>query len=110
MSLINTTTREEFEQHVIKNDKVVLVDFWATWCPPCRAMAPVLESMAGKHDDKLDVVKIDVEASADNNRLAAEHGVQGIPNLQVYKGGKVVETIIGFTPEPALKAQLEAHF
>ncbi len=110
MSLINTTTRAEFEQHVINNDKVVLVDFWATWCPPCRAMAPVLESMSKKHDTKLDVVKVDVEASADNNRLAGEHGVQGIPNLQIYKGGKVVGTIIGYTPEPGLMAQLEPHF
>ncbi|USN96115.1 MAG: thioredoxin [Candidatus Nomurabacteria bacterium] len=108
MALYNTTTKQEFEEKVLKSDKVVLVDFWAAWCPPCRAMSPALISLADKLDDTTDVVKVNIEESADNNALAGEHGVQSIPNMIVYKAGKQVDNIIGMVPESTLREQLTA--
>ncbi len=108
MALYNTTTQQEFEEKVIKSDKVVLVDFWAIWCPPCRMMAPILEDTAKKMDDVLDVVKVDVEASADNGQLASKYGVRGIPNMQVFKGGKVVKELVGMRPASTLENELKA--
>lgn len=107
MSVINTLTKDEFKEKATDSDKVVLVDFWAEWCPPCRAMAPVLEQMARKYDGKLDVVKVNIEESRDNNMLASEHGVQGIPNMVVYKGGKVVKNLVGMRPAPVLEHELK---
>lgn len=106
MALYNTTTKQEFEDKVVKSDKVVLVDFWAAWCPPCRAMSPTLISLAKKLEDTTDVVKINIEESTDNNALAREHGVQSIPNMVVYKGGKQVDNIIGMVPESTLQELL----
>ena len=108
MALHNITTRDEFETHVLKSNKLVLVDFWATWCPPCRAMAPTLEAVAKEMDTKFDVVKVDIEASQDNGVLAQEHGVQGIPNMQLFRGGKHVDTIIGLVPRPVLEAKIQS--
>lgn len=66
MSLTNVTTRQEFEKHVLKNDKLVLVDFWADWCPPCKMMAPILHDISESMKDEVDIVKVDVEASQEN--------------------------------------------
>ena len=106
MALHNTTTQQQFEEKVLKSDKLVLVDFWAVWCPPCRMMAPILEALGKKLDDKLDVVKVNVEESADNGRLAQEYGVQGIPNMQVFKNGKVVKELVGARPQQVLESEL----
>lgn len=108
MALINTTTQEDFEKKVLKNDKLVLVDFWAQWCPPCRMMAPVLEKLAEQYGDSLDVVKIDIEASENNRRLAGEYGVQGIPNMQIFKAGEVVKEVIGMRPLEGLVHELKS--
>jgi thioredoxin 1 len=108
MALYNITSRSEYEEKVLKSNKLVLVDFWAQWCPPCRAMAPTLEAVADDMDKTFDVVKVDVEASADNGSLANEHGVQGIPNMQLFQGGKHVDTIIGLVPRPVLEAKLKS--
>ncbi|HMQ95663.1 MAG TPA: thioredoxin [Candidatus Saccharibacteria bacterium] len=109
MGLLNTTTKSEFEAKVINSQKVVLVDFWAQWCPPCRAMAPILQQVGDQMDDKVDVVKIDIEASPENGQLAQEHGVQGIPNMQVYKDGKVVDQLVGMVPAGVLQDTLLKH-
>ena len=108
MALYSTTTNQEFDDKVLKSKKIVLVDFWATWCPPCRVMAPILEDVAKKMDDVLDVIKIDVEASADNSQLASKYGVRGIPNMQVFKGGKVVKELVGMRPASTLENELKA--
>ena len=107
MALHNTLTRREFEDKVLGSDKLVLVDFWAKWCPPCRMMAPILEKIAEM--EGIDVVKLDVEESPDNQRLAAEHGVQGIPNMQVFKSGQKVDELVGMRPEGVLRDELNKH-
>ncbi len=109
MSVINITTSEEFQSKVVDNQKLVLIDFWAEWCPPCRAMAPILEQLAKKKADALDVVKVDIEATRDNADLAAKHGVQGIPNFVLYKAGKQVGSLVGMRPLPVLERELAAH-
>lgn len=107
MALYNTTTHKEFDEKVINSNKLVLVDFWAVWCPPCRMMAPILEKLADKFDDTLDVVKVNVEESADNGQLAGHYGVQGIPNMQVFRGGTVVKELVGARPQHVLEGELE---
>lgn len=109
MALYNTTTKQEFEEKVLKSDKLVLVDFWAEWCPPCRAMAPILHDVADEMDANVDIVKVDIEANADNAALAGEYQVRSIPNMIVFKGGKVVDTLIGAMPKPALEDSLKKH-
>lgn len=110
MALLTTTTKQEFEEKVLNSDKVVLVDFWAEWCPPCRMMAPILELTAKKFDDKLDIVKVNIETSQDNAQLAGEYGVRGIPNMQVFKSGKVAKELVGARPQNVLETELEPLF
>ena len=102
MALYNTVSREEFEEKVLKNDKVVLVDFWAQWCPPCLAMAPTLETVAQALDKTVDIVKVNIEESPENNALAGESGVRGIPNMVIYKDGVEVDRIVGMVPQDTL--------
>lgn len=109
MALIVTTTRQEFEEKVLKSSKVVLVDFWAEWCPPCRAMAPILEKVAKEMDADVDVVKVDTEATRDNAQLASEYEVRSIPNMNVFKDGKVVDTVIGMVPQHVLESTLKKY-
>ncbi len=109
MALYNTATKDEFKEKVLDSDKVVLVDFWAEWCPPCRAMAPTLVRLAEKMDKDVDIVKVDIEATQDNAMLGGEYRVQGIPNMNIFKGGKVVDTIVGMVPGPHLEDVLKSH-
>jgi thioredoxin 1 len=85
---------------------VVLVDFWAPWCGPCKMIAPVLEELDSEMGDKVKIVKLDVD---DNQETAAKYGVMSIPTLLVLKNGEVVDKVIGFQPKEALAARLENH-
>lgn len=107
MALKSTTTTDEFKAAVLDNSKLTMVDFWASWCGPCRAMAPTLAKVAEDMDAELDIVKVNVEDSADNGQLASEYGVQGIPNLQFFKNGEVVNTLVGMIPEPTLVEEIK---
>lgn len=109
MALIATTNKTEFKDKVLDSDKVVLVDFWADWCPPCRMMVPILDSVADKMADGVDVVKVNIEEHQENGQIAAEYGVRSIPNLLVFKDGKVVGNMIGMMPESALVEELNKH-
>lgn len=96
----------DFEQEVIKSDVPVLVDFWATWCRPCIAIAPHLEAISEELQGQAKVVKIDVDA---NGELASKYGVMSIPNLLVFKNGEVVETMVGAGTKEDIKALLTNH-
>src|SRR5687768_6940799 len=102
MALYNITTKKEFEEKVLQNDKLVLVDFWAEWCPPCRAMAPALHDVAEEHDALIDVVKVDIEDTNENRALAGEYGVMSIPNMPLFLKGKEVDRIIGLVSKGQL--------
>ena len=105
MALYEVTTKQEFEEKALNSDKPVLVDFWAPWCPPCRAMAPILHKIA--EETEFDVVKVDTESSAENAQLAQEYRVQGIPNMKIFVDGKEVAELIGMKPKQTLIDALE---
>jgi thioredoxin 1 len=96
-------TDATFDADVLKNDKTVLVDFWATWCGPCKMVAPVLDEIAGEHQEKLTVAKLDIDA---NPATARDYQVMSIPTLIVFKDGKPVKQIVGAKPKAALLSDL----
>jgi len=99
-------TDQSFEQEVLKADVPVLVDFWATWCGPCRMVAPVLEEVASEQGEKIRVVKLDVDA---NPITAGRFGVRAIPTMIVFKNGREADRIVGYHPKPQLMTKLTPH-
>ncbi|RVW07721.1 thioredoxin [Prescottella agglutinans] len=98
-----TISDDSFKQAVLESDKPVLVDFWATWCGPCKMVAPVLEEIAGEHADKLTVAKLDIDQ---NPSAAGEFKVMSIPTMILFQGGKPVKTIVGAKGKAALLKDL----
>ena len=103
---IANLTTESFKAAISSSTTPVLVDFWAPWCGPCKAIAPTLEELATELDGKLTIAKVNID---DNDAVAAEFGVRAIPTMILFKGGKVAETLVGMMPKAALKAKLAAH-
>jgi len=101
-----TVTDASFAEDVLNSDKPVLVDFWATWCGPCRMVAPVLEEIASEHKDKITVAKLDVDA---NPATARDYQVLSIPTLMVFKGGEKVKEIVGARPKAVLLNDLSDY-
>ena len=99
MADIQQVSDSSFDGDVLKADVPVLIDFWAPWCGPCRAIAPIVEELATEYDGKLKIVKMNVD---DNPQTPAQYGVRGIPNLILFKAGEVKQQIVGAVP----KAQL----
>jgi thioredoxin 1 len=103
---ITNLTTDSFKSAVTTSATPVLVDFWAPWCGPCKAIAPILEELAIEFDGKLKIAKLNID---DNDSVAAEYGVRAIPTMILFKGGNVAETLVGMMPKAALKAKLTGH-
>lgn len=103
--IINLTT-DTFKAAVSDSTTPLLVDFWAPWCGPCKAIAPILEELATELDGKVRIAKVNID---DNDAIAVEYGIRAIPTMLLFKGGKVAEQIVGMMPKAALKAKVSAH-
>lgn len=93
-----------FKNEVLDSNVPVLVDFWATWCAPCRAIAPALEELATQYKGKVKIAKVDVD---ENQQVAQQYGIRSIPTLLLFKGGKVVDQLVGAVPKAKLEDSLK---
>ena len=98
---LGIATDNNFEDEVMKSDKPVLIDFWAPWCGPCKAIGPIVEELAGQFKDSVKVMKLNVD---ENQKTAVNFGVRSIPTLILFKGGKVADTLVGLVPKERLEA------
>ena len=102
---IVTLTSANFDSEVVKSAQPVLVDFWAEWCGPCKMLGPVLDELATEYDGKARIAKVNID---DHQDLAVQFGIQSIPTLLLFKGGKVFSQSVGAKPKSALKQVLDA--
>ena len=104
--LIQHTTDAAFESDVLKADKPVLVDYWAEWCGPCKAIAPILDEVAKEYGQRLQIAKLNVD---DNRDVPAKFGIRGIPTLMLFKDGQLAATKVGALSKSQLTSFLEGH-
>lgn len=102
-----TVSDAEFETSVIQNSKPAIVDFWAEWCQPCKMLSPTVEEIATEYDDKILVTKLNVD---DNPATATKFGIRGIPTLLFFKGGQVVQQIVGVKTKAEIKKIIDENF
>jgi thioredoxin 1 len=103
---VQTLTDSNFDQSVIKSTNPVLVDFWAEWCGPCRRLAPTVDELASDYDGKVVVGKLNVD---DNPNVAFRYSIRGIPTLLLFKGGQIVEQVVGLADKDSLKKLIDKH-
>lgn len=103
MSKAMDVTDATFESEVLNSEKTILVDFWAEWCGPCRAVSPILDQIAAEHSDKITIVKLNVD---ENPQTAMKYQITSIPMMKVYQGGEVVKSILGAKPKGAIELDL----
>ena len=97
-------TDDAFDKEVLQADTPVIVDFWATWCGPCKMIAPILEELAGEYAEKVKIVKIDVDS---NSQTAGKYNIMSIPSLLFFKNGEMVDQVVGAIPKAQLSARLD---
>jgi len=93
-----------FDQEVLKSEQPVLVDFWAVWCGPCKAIAPIVDGVAATFAGKLKVVKVNVD---ENGATPSRYGIRGIPALLFFKGGKVADQVVGYVPQDVIEEKVK---
>ncbi len=103
MSTAHDVTDATFAEEVLNSKDTIMVDFWAEWCGPCRAVSPILDQIAEEHADKIKIVKLNVD---DNPQMAMKYQITSIPAMKVFRNGEVVKTVIGAKPKPAIEADL----
>ena len=106
MSAAKSVTSVDFDSEVISSNIPVLVDFWAEWCGPCKALGPTIDQIAAEYEGKVKVLKLDVQSEA---ALAGNFGVVSIPTLLVFKNGQVVDRMVGLQPKQNITAKLDTH-
>jgi thioredoxin 1 len=95
-----------FEEDVLKSETPVLVDFWAPWCGPCRMLAPTVDAIADEYEGKVKVGKVNTD---ENPQIATQHQINSIPTLMIFKGGEIVERLVGAIPKEKITEKLDAH-
>ncbi|MDR2165969.1 MAG: thioredoxin TrxA [Zoogloeaceae bacterium] len=103
---IQHITEDTFETEVLQSPQPVLVDYWAEWCNPCNAIAPILEDVAGEYADRLKIAKVDIDK---NQTIPARYGIRGIPTLMIFKNGDVIATKVGALTKPQLTAFIDSN-
>lgn len=106
MANLMEVTDTSFEQEIEKHEGLAIVDFWATWCGPCRMVAPILDQLATEYTGKVKVTKLDVDS---NQKTAMRFNVRSIPTILFFKNGKVVDTVVGAQPRANIESKLQQH-